>query len=97
MRECGKLPASEVTGEKKNPFAAGESALIVFKSVIDDDVGDVLASVRREQTDLGKLAAKGDEFSANKTAAFGKRHEGKSHAEITHAHPAQTRIDVVDR
>jgi hypothetical protein len=74
VSEGGEFPGSEVSGEKKNAFAAGVGALEVFKSVVDDDAGDVFAGVTREEADFGELASEGDEFASKQAAAIARRH-----------------------
>jgi len=74
VSEGGEFPGSEVSGEKEDAFAASVGALEVFKSVIDDNAGDVFTGVTREEADFGELASEGDEFAAKQAAALALRH-----------------------
>jgi len=77
VSEGREFPGSEVSGEKEDAFAASVGALEVFKSVIDDNAGDVFTGVTREEADFGELASEGDEFAAKQAAARTRRHFGE--------------------
>src|SRR5580698_4909989 len=70
MGKGGEFPSPEMAGEKENSLAAGEGLLVIFESTIDDDLGDILTRVAGKETDLGKLAAEGDIFSAKDAASI---------------------------
>src|SRR6266403_5863880 len=57
VSEGREFPGSEVSGEIEDAFAASVGALEVFKSVIDDDAGDIFTGVAREEADFGELAS----------------------------------------
>ena len=82
VREGGEFPGAEVSGEKKDAFAAGVGALEVFEAVVDDYAGDILASVAGEEADFGELAAEGNEFSAKQAAALARGISGKARARL---------------
>jgi hypothetical protein len=85
-----------VTGEKKNAFAASVGALEVFKCIIDDDAGDIFASVAREEADFGELASEGDEFAAEETAALARRHFREGESQVAQADATQASVNRVD-
>ena len=72
VREGGKFPCPEVSGEKENAFAAGVGALKIFEAIVDDDLRNIFARVPGEKADFGELAAEGDKFSAQQFAAFAR-------------------------
>src|SRR5208337_2760550 len=96
VSESGKLPGSEVAGEKQDAFAASVGALEIFKAVIDDDAGDIFAGVAREEADLGELASEGDEFAANQAAALAGRHFWEGKSQVAQANAAQASVNGVD-
>jgi hypothetical protein len=96
VSESGELPGAEVSGEKKNAFAASVGALEVFKTVIDDYAGDIFSGVTREEADFGELAAEGDEFAAKQAAAGALRHFREGESQIAQADAAQASVNRVD-
>ena len=56
MHERRELPAPQVGSEKKHTFAARLCCFKILDAIIDDDLRDVLSSVLRKFTELGKLA-----------------------------------------
>src|SRR5258708_4186122 len=96
VSEGGELPGSEVASEKKNSLAAGISAFEVLKAVIDDHLGDIFASVAREEADFSELASERDEFAAEKAAALALRHFGEGESEIAQSDAAQASVHGVD-
>jgi|SRR6266852_2504325 len=95
VSESGEFPGSEVSGEKKDAFAASVGALEVFKAVIDDDVGDIFAGVAREEADFGELAAERDEFAAKQAAALALRHFGEGESQVAQADATQASVNGV--
>ena len=94
--EGRKLPASEVAGEQEHAFAAGAGMLVVFESVVDDDLVDVVERVLGKVTDLGELTAERGELSAENAGALGSSFVGECHGEIAHADLAQARVEKID-
>jgi hypothetical protein len=82
-------------GEKQNAFAASVSALEVFKTIIDDDAGDIFAGVAGEEADFGKLPSEGDEFAANQVTALARRHLGEGDSQVAHGNAAQAAVKQV--
>ena len=66
-----------MSGEKQNALAASVGALEIFKAVIDNDAGDILAGVAGKEANLRQLASQGNELAANQAAAFMLRLLGK--------------------
>jgi hypothetical protein len=95
VSESGEFPSSEVSGEKKNAFAANVSALEVFKPVIDDYAGDIFAGVAREEADFGELASERNEFAAKQAAALARRHFGESESQVAQADATQASVNRV--
>jgi hypothetical protein len=96
MSEGGKLPAAEVRGQEKNALGAGVGALVVFESVIDDDLFDVVGRVFGKLADFSELAAERGEDPAKDAGAFGLGFFGKGHGEIAHTNAAQFAVEKVD-
>jgi hypothetical protein len=96
VSEGGEFPGSEVSGEKKNTLAASVGALEVFKSVIDDDAGDIFVGVAREEADFGELASEGDEFASKQAAAGALRHFREGESQVAEADATQTPVNRVD-
>jgi len=96
MGEGGEFPGPDVPGEEEDAFAAGVRALEIFESVIDDDPGDVLASVAGEEADFGELAAQRDELAAQQASAFALGHFRKRKLKIAQADTPQSTVKGVD-
>src|SRR6266403_1575404 len=96
VSEGGKLPRSEVSGEKEDAFAASVGAVEVFKFVIDDDAGDVLTGVTREEADFGELASERNEFAAKQAAALALRHFREGESQVAQADASQASMNRVD-
>jgi len=95
VSEGGELPGSQVSGEKQNAFASSVRALEVFKSVVDDDAGDIFSCVTREEADFGELASEGDEFAAKKAAALALRHFREGERQVAQADATQPSVNGV--
>src|SRR5580692_4130304 len=95
VSESGKLPCSEMPGEKDDAFTASIGALEVFKSVIDDNARDIFARVAREEADLRQLASERNKLSAQQTAALSDRHFRERKSKIAQANVAQAPINRI--
>jgi hypothetical protein len=71
--------------EKQDSFAAGQGALVVFQSVVHDDLGNIFPGVAGEEAEFGKLASEGNEFPAQQAMAVLRGHIGEGQGEIAHA------------
>src|ERR1700692_120174 len=89
MRECGKLPRSDVSREKQDSFASGVGALEVLKSFVHHNSRNIFARVPREEAHFGKLASERDEFSANDASALTRRHLRISKSQVAQANATQ--------
>jgi hypothetical protein len=85
-----------VSGEKEDAFAARIGALEVFKAVINDDAGNIFASVTREEANFGKLAPERNELPAKQAASLVLGHFRKRKSQIAQTHTAQAAIDRID-
>ncbi len=89
MRESRELPRAQVSGEKQNSFTAGERALEVLETFIDNGFADVLAGVLGEEADLGNLASEGGENPTQDLFPLATALLRKRQLQIAHAHAAQ--------
>jgi hypothetical protein len=85
-----------MSGKKQNAFPASVGALEVLKAVINDDAGNIFASVAREETDFGQLAAKGDKFAAQQAATLTLGHFREGESQIAQADATQTSVCGAD-
>ena len=96
VRKGGQLPRAQVSGEKQHTFAASQRALVVFESLIDNGLADVLARVSREQANLGDVASEGCKDTVKNLLAFCARLLRKSEFEIPHTDAAQLPMQQID-
>jgi|KBSMisStaDraftv2_1062788.scaffolds.fasta_scaffold03230_9 hypothetical protein len=97
VRESGKLPRAEMRRQKQHALAAGQRAIEVLESFIDNNLADVLARVAAEEADFCGLAAKGGEDSMKDFVALATRLIRKGKLQIPHAHAAQLWMKDVNR
>src|ERR1700745_1248325 len=96
MREGGEFPRPQVRSKKQYALAAGIGAFVVFETVVNHYLRDILGSVAGEETHLGKLTSQGREFSPQDLAAFRGSFVGKCDGEIPHAYLAKPGMQQVD-
>ena|SRR5580704_682497 len=83
--------------EEKNAFAPGEGAIEIFKTVVNDDVAEIVAGEAREKTNLGELAAEGGEDATQDFFSPSVSHIRKSKGKVAKSDAAKLGVQQVDQ
>src|ERR1700675_1275600 len=97
MGKGRKLPTAYVPREKQDALALRRGAIKIFETVVDHHLVDVLGGVARKETDLGELAAQRSKHRADYLSPLSNAFLGKSQRQVTHSHPAQLAMKLVER
>ena len=97
MRERTDFPSTQVRSQEKHTFAARVSSVVGFISFIDSKRGNVLARIRRELAEIGKLPPQRSEYAVDYAAPLTYRHLWKCHLQITKANTPKTTVKKIDQ
>ena len=95
--ERREFPSAEMGSQEKNAFAPGEGAIEILKTVVNDDVADIVAGVAREKANLGELATEGREDPTQDFFSLTVRHIGEGEGEVAESDAAKLGVEQVDQ
>ncbi len=95
VKERANLPASEVSGQQQDAFAALLRRLKILEALIDSDLRSVAEGVAGEEAELAQQAPERHVDAAQNPAALVSRFFRESHPQVAQADAAQTRVHPV--